>query len=91
MGNASRFRAAGALAAVVLLGACEDVPQTWSRSDIEDIAIDAAADAQTVDGDALQSRLETMQGEIDQLEYENRSLRSELDSLRSEYADHRHY
>lgn len=94
MGNADRFHLAGAVAAAVLLAGCEDRQQTWSRSELEDIA----ADAQTVDVGALETRLDELQGEIDQLESENNSLeseadalRSELDNLEAEYRDHRHY
>lgn len=76
MGNSRLIHHASALAALTILAACDDVPHAWSRSDIEDIAADAADDA---------SDTGQLQGRIEELE---RDLRAQEADLANLYAKH---
>lgn len=104
MGIPRAFHHASAVAALLLLTGCDDVPQTWSRADIEDIAQDQAEDFATdtsgldsrltaleAENDALESKASDLESQINTLESANADLEGELSSLQSEYSDHRHY
>ncbi len=72
------------LCAVVLSG-CSDMPKTWRKSEIEEIAADKAedfADAGTADvSDELSTRINELEQRIDDLERENRGQRAMIDEL----------
>lgn len=81
------------LASPVLLAGCQDRQQTWSESEIEAIAYDAAHD---VSGDAinigaLEDELRQAQQERDSLQLEIDGLRSDIGRLESEISLHSHY
>lgn len=70
------------VAAAFLLASCSDFPKTWSRSEIEDIAYDAAEDAgagQSFDASDLERRIGDLEATVQDQDREIRSLRSELE------------
>lgn len=83
-------RTAVLICAALSLAACDSLPQTWSRDDIEAIAYNAAedvADASVPDAPGLESRISDLESKVSYLESKVSDLEAENASLRAEIAN----
>ena len=72
--------------AALLLSACDDVPQTWSRAEIEGIAYNAAedvSDASAPDTSELESRIAELETTVRDQEREIDALESDIDAAQA--------
>lgn len=76
-----KLRASPSLIAVVLVGACSDMPAARTQSEIRAIAEDVAEDAAQRRTAALEEEISDLTQKVEGLETENRLLKAELDRL----------
>lgn len=87
MGNLSSLRNASAFAAAAFLTGCNDLPKTWTRAEIDEIA---SAHSSPFKGEFiadLSERLQAVEIENNHLESDNRLLHAEINLMAAQIKD----
>ncbi len=91
-------RHAIAIGIALLVAGCEDIPQTWSESDLRELVREEAPERPGVNIGALEDRLEEIDNKLSDLESEGSTheseiarLRTEISFIESEISSHSHY